>query len=64
MQVKCPRCGTETAWEGNPNRPFCSENCRIIDLGHWVTGSYRIPVKDQDHDEDGSSPPGTKEHVE
>jgi endogenous inhibitor of DNA gyrase (YacG/DUF329 family) len=30
-------------WEGNPHRPFCSERCRLIDLGAWTEGRYRIP---------------------
>jgi len=31
------------AWVGNMDRPFCSERCRLIDLGRWVDGSYAIP---------------------
>ncbi len=41
--VKCPSCGKETAWEDNPYRPFCSERCRLMDLGKWASGDYRIP---------------------
>ena len=29
---------------GNPWRPFCSERCRMIDLGNWATEAYRVPV--------------------
>lgn len=28
----------------NPWRPFCSERCRLIDLGDWLTGKHAIPV--------------------
>ena len=42
LMVKCPVCRTEVAWEGNPHRPFCSERCRLIDLGAWAEGKYRI----------------------
>jgi endogenous inhibitor of DNA gyrase (YacG/DUF329 family) len=28
----------------NPWRPFCSERCRIIDLGNWASEAYRVPV--------------------
>lgn len=28
----------------NPDFPFCSERCRMQDLGHWLSESYRIPV--------------------
>jgi endogenous inhibitor of DNA gyrase (YacG/DUF329 family) len=41
--VKCPICMTDVSWEGNPHRPFCSERCRLIDLGAWTEGRYRIP---------------------
>jgi len=41
--VKCPTCRKEAGWEGNPHRPFCSERCRLIDLGAWVEERYRIP---------------------
>jgi len=43
--VKCPRCGQPAPWEGNPHRPFCSERCRLIDLGRWAEGRYAIPDK-------------------
>ena len=29
----------------NPWRPFCSERCRLVDLGAWASESYRIPAK-------------------
>jgi endogenous inhibitor of DNA gyrase (YacG/DUF329 family) len=29
-------------WQGNPHRPFCSERCRLVDLGRWATESYRL----------------------
>jgi hypothetical protein len=44
--VRCPSCRTEVAWEGNPFRPFCSERCRDVDLGAWLTERYRIPDAD------------------
>lgn len=39
----CPHCRKSAPWEGNPWRPFCSERCRVIDLGNWAAESYRIP---------------------
>ena len=42
VRAQCPRCGTIVHWEGNPYRPFCSERCKLIDLGRWVDGQYRI----------------------
>jgi len=41
--ARCPHCGTAVAWAGNPNRPFCSLTCRLIDLGAWLDERYRIP---------------------
>ena len=52
--VKCPQCGKPARWEGNPDRPFCSERCRLMDLGQWADGSYAIPaekVPDKDDEE-------------
>jgi hypothetical protein len=46
--VRCPTCRREVAWEGNPHRPFCSERCRVLDLGNWATDSYRIPGEEVD----------------
>jgi endogenous inhibitor of DNA gyrase (YacG/DUF329 family) len=39
----CPICRQQTAWEGNPWRPFCSERCQVIDLGTWAAEQYRVP---------------------
>jgi hypothetical protein len=41
---------------GNPHRPFCSERCKLIDLGNWVTGAYRVSQQTADEDEEGESP--------
>jgi endogenous inhibitor of DNA gyrase (YacG/DUF329 family) len=50
-QVKCPQCGRLALYSSeNKFRPFCSERCRIIDLGAWADESYRIPAKDSSSD--------------
>ncbi len=36
-RYNCPRCRQLTVWQNNPYRPFCSERCRLIDLGLWLT---------------------------
>jgi uncharacterized protein len=36
--------------------PFCSERCKLVDLGRWLDGKYQIPVV-EDEDEDGAIPP-------
>lgn len=43
-QVQCPHCGKRCVYgPSNPYRPFCSERCRLIDLGAWADERYRIP---------------------
>lgn len=43
MQVLCPTCKKNVEWsDQNPFRPFCSERCKLIDLGAWADGSYTI----------------------
>ena len=45
-KIKCPQCGRLTLFSSeNPFRPFCSERCRLLDLGQWADESYRIPVE-------------------
>jgi endogenous inhibitor of DNA gyrase (YacG/DUF329 family) len=41
--VKCPTCQRELEWESALYRPFCSERCRLIDLGAWLTEQRVIP---------------------
>jgi endogenous inhibitor of DNA gyrase (YacG/DUF329 family) len=41
--VSCPTCGRELEWAGAPFRPFCSERCRLIDLGAWFSEQRSIP---------------------
>ncbi len=43
--VKCPRCGTETEYEGNEFRPFCSERCKLLDFGAWADEQYALPAE-------------------
>lgn len=42
MRIICPICKKKTTWEENPWRPFCSERCKLLDLGKWVAEEYRI----------------------
>ena len=53
VEIKCPQCDTLCQWEDNPWRPFCSDRCRLIDLGAWIDGDYRIAgQKPMEIDED------------
>jgi endogenous inhibitor of DNA gyrase (YacG/DUF329 family) len=50
--VTCPQCGKVVVWEtGNRYRPFCSERCKLIDLGQWAAESYRIPEAEKQEGE-------------
>ena len=40
--MKCPICKKEVVL-GDPEFPFCSERCRLVDLGNWAAGKYVIP---------------------
>ena len=42
----CPRCGETSTWEDNAFRPFCSERCKLIDLGAWASDEYKLPTQD------------------
>ena len=45
--VSCPRCGAQVAWTAESRyRPFCSERCKLIDLGDWAMEKYRVPVEE------------------
>lgn len=40
----CPTCRKRFNWDSRPeSRPFCSERCRMIDLGDWFEEKHRIP---------------------
>jgi len=42
--IHCPTCGKAIVWDkNNPYRPFCSERCKLIDLGEWASEKHRIP---------------------
>jgi endogenous inhibitor of DNA gyrase (YacG/DUF329 family) len=47
LKLRCPIC-KKPANAADPDFPFCSERCRLIDLGKWASGAYVIssPVDD------------------
>ena len=53
--VKCPTCRRDVEWSSaSQYRPFCSDRCRLIDLGAWLSEQHKIPdeagtVEDQLH---------------
>jgi endogenous inhibitor of DNA gyrase (YacG/DUF329 family) len=57
--VKCPTCGKPVAWVDTEKfRPFCSERCKLIDLGAWAAESYAIPGESPLDEEDGNDEEG------
>lgn len=54
---ECPTCNKQITVdrdEDAPYRPFCSRRCKMVDLGRWLDGTYRIsePIKPQDLERD------------
>ncbi len=48
LTVNCPRCGQPVEWSPAQRfRPFCSERCKLVDLGAWASEAYRIPVQER-----------------
>ena len=49
MKRNCPICRRPTDSETHADFPFCSERCRLLDLGNWASEKYRIsePVIDE-----------------
>jgi endogenous inhibitor of DNA gyrase (YacG/DUF329 family) len=57
--MRCPICKTPVADEGAARPatyPFCSERCKVIDLGRWLDGKYQILVVEDDLDESDAPP--------
>ncbi len=47
--VRCPACGGPSLYAPeNPYRPFCSERCKLHDLGAWASESFRVEVQEDD----------------
>jgi uncharacterized protein len=43
VRVSCPTCQREVAWATARYRPFCSERCRLLDFGAWLSGQRALP---------------------
>jgi hypothetical protein len=54
--VSCPSCGAAVEWTiANRFRPFCSERCKMLDLGAWANEQYRVPGNAVQFDEGGAN---------
>jgi len=62
MKHRCPICKTSTDSEKDSDFPFCSERCRLRDLGNWASEKYVVsePVFDADELEASKEPPARK----
>ncbi|RJX31576.1 MAG: DNA gyrase inhibitor YacG [Oxalobacter sp.] len=55
--VDCPTCAKKVEWkEANKFRPFCSEKCKLIDLGAWAEEKYTIASAEPETPEDELPP--------
>lgn len=45
LTVKCPVCAKQVDWlPEHRYKPFCSERCKLVDLGEWLTEEKKIPL--------------------
>jgi endogenous inhibitor of DNA gyrase (YacG/DUF329 family) len=44
--IHCPICNRPVSLD-DPNMPFCSDRCRLIDLGNWASEKYVIPAQEK-----------------
>ena len=55
VAMLCPICKKPVPdpapTEPRGDYPFCSERCKLIDLGRWLEGKYQIPLDTDDEDE-------------
>ena len=50
LQVNCPHCKKKFLYFSSEYRPFCCERCKMVDLGHWLSETYTVPVKSDSPD--------------
>jgi endogenous inhibitor of DNA gyrase (YacG/DUF329 family) len=66
MTARCPICRKPTDSKNDSGFPFCSERCRLLDLGNWASEKYRIssPVFDESEleEEDQQAPRSGRNH--
>ena len=63
LNVECPTCGAPVEWSAaSVFRPFCSDRCKLIDLGAWASEEHAIPVGPDAEDESFSGDFPSREH--
>lgn len=55
--ARCPHCRRPASLaQGNPWRPFCSERCRQVDFGDWLSGAHALAAEEAPIGADEDSP--------
>lgn len=55
MAARCPSCNKPLTDPDRKAAPFCSERCKMADLGRWLRGDYAVPALEVDEG-DGPAP--------
>ena len=65
LALRCPTCN-KLVTAKDPDFPFCTDRCRLIDLGKWASGAYRIssPIHDENMSEHEDQPRPTRDDDE
>jgi endogenous inhibitor of DNA gyrase (YacG/DUF329 family) len=69
-EIPCPVCGQKGDWFQTPFGPFCSDRCKMVDLGKWLGEEYRIAspltvedLQELEDDGDAENHPAANSHV-
>jgi endogenous inhibitor of DNA gyrase (YacG/DUF329 family) len=64
LQVKCPTCRKTGAWFDGQYGPFCSQRCKLVDLGKWFAEEHAVssPLRPEHLENYANLPPG--EHLD
>jgi len=54
---RCPVCRRAFDPDESPAMPFCSERCRLVDLGRWASEAYGLPVEPDESSRPADEPP-------
>jgi uncharacterized protein len=64
-KIRCPSCGKDFVFDRNAaTMPFCSEQCKWVDLGKWMNEGIGIPhqASEEDEDAEDETPPIVREY--
>jgi endogenous inhibitor of DNA gyrase (YacG/DUF329 family) len=64
LQVKCPTCRKTGTWFDGQYGPFCSQRCKLVDLGKWFAEEHTVssPLRPEHLENYANLPPG--EHLD